>query len=182
MGKFGYHTIPRPTMRVRYNGLFDFDTLYAAIIDWGKNYGYKLWEKGYKHKVPSPKGAEQTISIDFTKSVNEFVKFQINVVIHTWDMTEVNVDVGGRKKQLTNSRIEIKINPVVYMDWQNKFKSKSKFVNQLSEWYLKIMAPTLEVTYVDGLHYRAVNFQAMIKKYFDLQAKAHPYVGYLGEN
>ena len=67
MGKFKYSSQNGPTMRVRYNGLFDFDTLYASIIDWGKNYGYKVHEKVYKHKIPSPLGAEQEIKIDFSK-------------------------------------------------------------------------------------------------------------------
>ena len=172
-------------MRVRYNGLFDFDTLYAAIIDWGKNYGYKIHEKYYKHKVPSPKGAEQIIGIDFTKKVNDFVKYTVIIEIHTWDMTEVNVDVAGRKKQLSNARIEIKLDHVVDMDWQRKFSTKKnpgKLVGLLASWYVKIMGPTLEMMYVDGLHYRVVNLQAMIKKYFDLQAKAHPYKDYLGES
>ncbi len=185
MAKFAYSDAHGKVMRVRYNGLFDFDTLYAAMVDWGKNYGYKVHEKYYKHKIPSPKGAEQNIGIDFTKTVNDFVKYLISIEIHTWDMTEVNVDIGGRKKQLTNSRIEVKLSYVVDMDWQRKFstdKNPSKFVELLSSWYAKIMGPTLESTYLDGLHYRVINLQSMIKKYFDIQAKAHPYKGYLGEN
>lgn len=186
MGDFAYsNTDTGKVMRVRYNGLFDFDTLYAAIVDWGKNYGYKVLESGYKHKVPSPKGAEQDITLQFTKKVNDFVKYNIGVNIHTWDMTEVTVDIGGRKKQLTNSRIQVKLNYIVDMDWQRKFSSKKhpgKLVEWMSSWYAKIMGPTLDVMYIDGLHYRVINLQTTIKKYFDIQAKAHPYKNYLNES
>ena len=182
MGDFAYSKESGPTMRVRYNGLFDFDTLYAAIVDWGKNYGYKVLEKSYKHKVPSPKGAEQQIAFVMDKDVTDFVRYIVNVNIHTWDMMEVNVDIAGKKKQLTNARIEVAISYTVMMDWQKKFSSKSKLVQLFSGWYFQIMKPTLEAVYFDGIHYRVVNFQAMIKKYFDLQAKANPYQGYLGES
>ncbi|MAG60709.1 hypothetical protein CL619_02875 [archaeon] len=187
MGKdFAYsNTNTGKVMRVRYNGLFDFDTLYAAVIDWGKNYGYKVYENYYKHKVPSPKGAEQQLGINLSKSVNDFVKYNIVISIRTWDMMEVNVDVAGRIKHLTNARVEVKIEHIVDMDWQRKFsirKNKSKLIGLLSTWYAKMMGPTLEVMYVDGLHYRVINLQSMVKKYFDLQAKAHPYKEYLGES
>lgn len=184
MGSFPYSSINTGRdMRIRYNGLYDFDTILAAIIDWGKNYGYKVNEKAYNHKVPSPKGAEQKLEIIFTKNVDDFVRYTINVNIHTWDMLEVNVEVAGRKKQLTNSRIEIKLSYTINMDWQRKFSTKnSKLIDWMSWAYVKIMGSYLESTHVDGLHYRTMNLQNMIKRYFDMQAKAHPYKGYLGEN
>ena len=182
MADFPYSNVPGPTMRVRYNGLFDFDTLYAAIVDWGKNYGYKVYESSYKHKVPSPKGAEQQIEFEMVKTVNEFVIYKVKLKIHTWDTTQVSVDIGGRKKQLTNARVEVKINYSIHMDWQKKFSGGSTLTQLYSKMYFKIMAPTLEGVHFDGLHYRIVNFQAMIKKYFDLQTKSHPYQNYLDEN
>jgi hypothetical protein len=182
MANFPYSNQSGPSMRVRYNGLFDFDTLYAALIDWGKNYGYKVHEKQYKHKIPSPKGAEQEIKIDFLKNVTDFVKYTILIHIHVWDMTEVKVDVDGRKKQLTNARIEVKIDYIVDVDWQRKFKGDGWLIKKMSTWYAQIMGPNIESTYFDGLHYRVINLQSMVKKYFDMQSKAHPYEGYLGEN
>lgn len=182
MAAFPYAKEAGPVMRVRYNGLFDFDTLYAAIVDWGKNYGYRVHEKSYKHKVPSPKGAEQQIAFEMDKTVDNFVRYMLKVNIHTWDMMEVNVDVAGRKKQLTNARIEVQIQYVLFMDWQKKFSSDSSLVQLFSKMYFRLMKGTLEAVHFDGLHYRVVNFQAMIKKYFDLQAKANPYKTYLGEN
>mgnify|MGYP006415683771 CR=1 FL=1 len=50
-----------PPITLRYHGLFDFDGMYAAVIDWAKNYGFKWHEKDYKHKVPSPSGAANPV-------------------------------------------------------------------------------------------------------------------------
>ena len=58
-------------VELRFNGLFDLDGLYAAVVDWSKNYGYRWHEYTYKHKVPSPKGAEQELMWLITKNVLE---------------------------------------------------------------------------------------------------------------
>ena len=50
---FSMGAIPTPRVTLQFNGLFDFDGMYAAIIDWAKNYGYMWNEYDYKHKVPS---------------------------------------------------------------------------------------------------------------------------------
>ena len=52
-------TVPTKRAILRYSGIFDFDGLYAAVIDWAKNYNFMWHEVDYKHKVPNPLGAEQ---------------------------------------------------------------------------------------------------------------------------
>ena len=42
----GDEKLPRITLR--YNGLFDFDAMYAMIIDWAKNYGYMWHENSHQ--------------------------------------------------------------------------------------------------------------------------------------
>ena len=41
--------------------------------------------------------------------MNEFVKFRLEVSFHLWDMTEIEVVKDGKKKLLTNARLEIKL-------------------------------------------------------------------------
>jgi len=170
---------------VRYSGLFDFDGLYAAITDWTKNYGYIWHEKKYKHKVPSPRGAEQEFGWQIEKEVNDLVSYKIMIEAHAWDILEVVVDTGGMKKSLTKARIEIYIKPTVILDWQGKFKGGSpwqkKFKQKLWNMYFTVMQRELEVKYTDQLTYRLYGFQSMLKKYFDMQSKYHAYKNYLGE-
>lgn len=166
---------------LRYEGLFDLDGLYAAIVDWCKNYGYMWHEKTYKHKVPTPRGAEQEFAWDMEKEVTDFVHYRILIEAHIWDMLEVEVDVGGKKKILSNARIELIIKGAINFDWQKKFKGSE--VKELAyKVYTSVMRRELEVTYIDALVYRMYNLQAIMKKYFDMQSKYHAYKGYLGEN
>lgn len=173
---------PLPPITLRYQGLFDFDGFYATVIDWAKNYGYMWHEKAYKHKVPSPKGAEQEMDWEMTTNVTEFVRFSIIINLHAWDMTEVEVEVDDRKRNLTNARLILKINGSVNTDWQSKFASGTPFAKKLGALYEKMVAGKEIVAYWDPLYYRIWNLHAVIKKYFDMQAKKNAYKGYIGES
>lgn len=171
-------SLPRVTLR--YNGLFDFDGLYAAVVDWAKNYGYMWLETKYKHKVPSPAGAEQELIWEMTKNVTDYRREKIVFDIHIWDLLEVEVDSNGRKKSLSNARIHIVIDGKFEMDWQKRFTGR--FGEKLGELYRKIMQKEIETVYFDQLYYRMWNLHAVIKKYFDMQAEKFAYKGYLREN
>lgn len=168
-------------IRVRYSGLFDFDALYAAIIDWCKNYGYLWEEETYKHKVPSPKGAEQEFKWVAEKEVNDYIKYKIVMEPHIWDLTEVEVEKEGKKRSLSNGRIEILIKGELIPDWQKKF-SRGRFSKFLGKAYYGMRRREIESVYGDNLYYRLWNLQALIKKYFDMQTKWHEYKKYLGED
>jgi len=174
--------IPLAGYDVRYNGLFDFDGLYAAIVDWTKNYGYQWHEKTYKHKVPRPKGAEQQFTWILDKKVNDLVSYKVTLNTHVWDLMEVEVDIDGKKKLLSNARIEISVKGQVTFDWQKKFAKGGPWAKLWWSIYSKVMQRDFEVGYLDTLHYRLFNFQNMLKKYFDMQTKYHSYKGYLGES
>ncbi|MBS3126728.1 hypothetical protein J4228_01030 [Candidatus Woesearchaeota archaeon] len=171
-----------PQITLRYNGLFDFDGLYAAVVDWAKNYGYKWHEKDYKHKVPSPAGAEQELTWEITKNVTEYIAHRILFTVHIWDLTEVQVDVNGKTKSLSSARIYIIINGTLVYDWQQAFEKGSKFAQMLGQWYRKLKAKDVESVYIDTLYYRIWNLHALLKKYFDMQTQKYAYKGYLKED
>jgi hypothetical protein len=175
------YKMPLELIHLRYNGLFDYDAFYAAFVDWSKDNGYLWLESIFKHKVPSPAGAEQEILWELKKNVTEFVKYEIKINAHIWDMLEVHIDVGGKQKSLTNARIDIQIQPVVLLDWQKRFQGGG-MQRFFSKMYWKIMSDEIENVYVDQLYYRMWNLQATMKKYFDMQTKAYPYEKYLGED
>ena len=64
---------------------------------------------------------------------------------------------------------------------QKKFESKGKIAQWLGQKYPQWTGEIGQI-YWDQLWYRTWNAHALLKKYFDMQSKAHPYKGYLGEN
>ncbi|MFA6460975.1 MAG: hypothetical protein WCV90_01810 [Candidatus Woesearchaeota archaeon] len=166
---------------LRYNGLFDFDGMYAAITDWAKNYGFMWHEKDYKHKVPSPKGAEQEFTWVLTKNVTQYIRNEITIKLHAWELLEVEVDQGGRKIPLSNARLYLWIEPKVTFDWQRKFQGSGKFGEWLGKWYNKLLDKDFS-NYLDELYYRTWDLHAIIKTYFDVQTRKYAYKGYMKEN
>jgi hypothetical protein len=167
---------------VRYTGLFDFDALYAAIIDWCKSHGYKWDEETYKHKVPSPRGAESEWAWYAEKDVTDYIKYKISMKVHTWDGTEVEVIKDKKKKKLTNARFQIIMNGTIITDWQKRWE-KNRFTRFLGRLYEEhIIRKKIENNYHDDLYYRLWNLQAIIKKFFNMQTKWNEYKKYLKED
>lgn len=170
-----------PRVTLRYSGLFDFDGLYATIIDWAKNYGYRWHEIDYKHKVPSPKGAEQEFKWLLELKVDEFMSYEYFFTVHIWDLLDVEVETNGKKKILSNGRVYIWIDTKMKWDRQNRFEKGGRFAKWLGKLYNRILER--EITgYADQVYYRLMNLHAVIKTYFDMQAKKHAYKPYLGDS
>jgi len=175
-------TITRHKMMLHYTGLFDFDGLYALIIDWAKNYGYIWYEIDYKHKVPSPRGAEQEFKWLMHKEVTEMVSFDIRFEVHIWDLVELEVEVGGKKKTLTSGKIYIWMFPDITFDWQKKFTGSTFRRKLFDVYYKKVAKKRLDNVYAEQILYRMYDLQALIKQFFDLQSKRHAYKDYLKES
>lgn len=173
--------MPIPRVTVRYSGLFDFDGLYAAVIDWAKNQGYMWHEVDYKHKVPVPAGAEQQWKWQLTKEVNDYIHYMHFLTVHLWDLKEVAVEIEGKKKHLSSGRIYIWMDGRVTYDWQKRFQKGGRLMKMLGEFYAKSKDPELS-EYWDALQYRNLALQAVIKKFFDMQGKKNVYAKYLKED
>ncbi len=170
------------TVTLRYDGLFDLDGLYAAVVDWAKTYNYWWHEKMYKHKVPGPEGAEQELEWVIEKKVTDYLKYYIHIEVLIQDMREIEVEVDGKKKMLSNARINIIMSCELDVDWQARF-GKSKFEEKVMGWYYKLVVKkNVESDYADQLYYRMMSLHAIMKKYFDMQTKKFAYKRYLGEN
>lgn len=166
---------------IRYHGLFDWEGLYYSIADWYKRYRFYLIEEMYKHKVPTPLGAEQELHWYGTVDLTEFVQFRVDTYFHLWEMTEVEVVRNGKKKLLTNARLEIIVKSTLILDWQKKFE-KNRFTRALRTLWLQYLYRREATTlWLDTLYYRSLGLVAHIKKYLDMQGQSHAYAGYLGE-
>ncbi|MBR9691834.1 hypothetical protein GOV06_03520 [Candidatus Woesearchaeota archaeon] len=166
---------------IRYKGLFDFDGVYNLIVQWMKARRYWFQETSYKHKVPLPTGAEQEIVFKGEKNVTEFYQHHIQIDFHLWDMTEVEIDVGGTKKTLTNARMEIVLSGAVVIDPEKRF-AQTTFLQNIRDFFFKyILKKDIETVWYDELRYRIYKLHDVIKEYLDMQAKGSEYKGYLGD-
>lgn len=175
-------SLAAPQMIIRYKGLFDYDGLYNIMVQWLKARGFWFHERTYKHKVPSPLGAEQEIEWTAEKKVTDYYKFVYSIKWHLWDMTEVEVVKEGVKKVLTNARLEIKLKGVLEIDWKKRLGG-STFWTFVRDWYHKyIIRKDIETIWGDTMYYRLQRLHKLIKDFLDMEAKGYAYEGYLGDN
>ncbi len=175
-------SVPTRKFTLRYRGLFDFDGLYNTCAQYLKANRYWFHEYKYKHKVPSPLGAEQEIYWRGEKKITEYIEYELYLDFHLWEMTEVEVIQKGIKKTLTNARLKVRLHGIMNIDFEKRYE-QSTFLQALKDFYNKyILKRELESIFWDTLHYRTQKFLNVIKEYLDMQAKGYEYKGYLGDN
>ncbi|MDP3990432.1 MAG: hypothetical protein Q8Q01_04475 [archaeon] len=164
---------PLPPLTIRYNGIFDFDRLYAMVVDWAKMYNYFWLEKKHVHKVRNG-SVEQELSWQATREATEYIRLIVNIDIKMWDLKEVELEVAGRKRLLSNARIEIKISGKVEYDWQGFAEKNPKIIMR---WLGKIYPLKTEIPdeYFIQLYSKLVNLHSLMKQYFDMQSKRNPF-------
>jgi len=175
-------SIPTPKLTIRYKGLFDYDALYNMMVRWLKARRYWFHETVYKHKVPSPYGAEQEIAWEADKKINDYIRYWMNISWHLWDINEVEVIKDGEKKTLTNARVEILIGGTVEVDYEKRLQRNRAWIAIADIFYKYFLKEDIESIHHDTLYYRIYRLHALIKEHLGMEAKGNEYESYLGDN
>lgn len=111
---------PQP-IKIRFKGQYDFDKVYSVMRKWFKKNRIKWYENLYKDKPSAFEGREieQKIYGDYKRT--EYFKHTIKITTHTWEQTEKQVVVNGKKKKIAEGKIHITINGSVIADYKGKF-------------------------------------------------------------
>jgi len=166
-------------MKLEYEGVFDFDSLYTMILDWLKEYGFKVEEKKYKHKG-SGGGAEMEISIEGQKKVTNYYKYTINVNFWLEGFKTSALDTKEGKKSISSGKIKIEVEGTLNLDYEEVFSTG--FLKKVRSMYNQyIIKKEIEAIWYDTLYYRITRLHTMIKKYLDMQTAFSKYEYYLGE-
>lgn len=165
-----------PVNILKFNGIFDFDGLYKVMHDWLVDRQYYFEESLYKHKVPTPAGAEQHIKWDCWRKVNAYVKYWINIYFILRDMKEVEVIKDGERKKLTKARLLIVFGGKVELDFSKRFPHNRLAKNLMDFLINYIWKPEKVVSmWWDELYYRIYKFQRVVKEYLEMESKGNAY-------
>lgn len=174
--------LPTEKLIIRYEGVFDFDKLYLAMVEWLKRRKYAFYETTYKHSGLEPGGAEQEIEWVAERDVTPYYKYTINVAWHLWDVKDVEVVEHGQKKKLTKAKLQITFQGAVDIDYKKRWE-KSSFLMFLRDLFFKyIIRKEIEGIWYDTLYYRLVRFHTMVRDLLAMEAQSHAYESYLGDN
>lgn len=122
------------TIVIRQTSAVDFRALHKSFYEWAQENRYFFNERDFTEKVKSH-GKEFGIKWHFERKTTDFIKFNIDIDIWAHSMNPVEKN----KKKLLQGWIEIAIDSVMEMDWQNRWDTNpfSKFIRHLYIYYLK---------------------------------------------
>lgn len=126
--------------KIKYGGLGDFKETYKYAYFWFEDQGFTLTEDTYSEKIS---GNAKEIEIEWTcsKKVTDYFKIKLSVRWHILAMTEVEVEIAGKKKNMNKfGELKIEIKGTLEKDYSNKWES-SAFNKFLREIYQKYVIP-----------------------------------------
>ena len=172
----GQFSVMDAPLLIRYKGVFDFEGLYRMMHAWLINKRFTFHEDQYKDKVFTPFGNELEIKWTAENKVTEYIKSYITVYFHLWDFAEVEIIKEGKKYKMTRSRMEIKLDAKLEMDYTKKFQDRGEFAKKLGQFYQnKIIYWDWRIKYADSLTYSLYDLHNKIKKYLDNFSASNAY-------
>jgi hypothetical protein len=172
-------SVPIAPLRIRYKGTWDMQDFYESVINHMRERKWKFQEKVYKHKHPSPFGAERQYVWYFEQLVDDFVKVAIDVYIHTYDAHEFEtVTKNGERKLLTEGKIWVQ--GKVFFSWNvdDRWEKNSWYAELRKFLVSRILVKKNMLGYAPRYRSELVDLHQFIMNRLKLESRAgeYPYI------
>jgi len=108
---------------IRFRGLYDYDGLLVLIRDYLKRFRVRMIsEPKFKYKQKSH-GAEVEFKINGSRKLTPYLRADMFVKGHAWEMIREEVVVNGKKTIQTKGKIELSLSCELIYDYDNLFKA-----------------------------------------------------------
>ncbi len=147
--------IPDYTMYIQHKGIFDMQDIYQTAVDFLRAQKFKIREKLHFQKRATAFGIENKIMLEARRRSEEYYEFFVDLYLHTFDMTEVEVKMpDGSSKTYNKGRIWIEIRGKCFVDPDRRW-GNNIFIQQLKSWYHKyVIQKKAEAIWWDEMHYK----------------------------
>jgi len=156
--------------RVDHSGLFNFSELYTFMHTWLKNNLYGVNEEKYSEKVS---GNTRDISIEWkaTKKISDYFKIEHTIKIDIIGLSDVEVEIDGKKKKMNKGKIAMEIKGVMIKDPKNTWDETVPVYKFMREVYDKYVIPQRILSMADKIESDVRAFKDEIKAYLELTGK-----------
>ena len=157
-------------LHIKKHGIFDMDKLYKFVYAWLDDRKYFFHEKLYKHKPGFIKGNEVELEIESFRKVTGYVKYNIDITFHLWDVVDVDVIKHGKKQKMSQARMDITLNGYITTDYEENWEKKKlyKIMNDIYEKY--IIKRKIEDIWMIELYKEAYDLHEKIKAIAEQEA------------
>ena len=166
---------------IRKTGIWDMQDLYETVAEFFRIRKFKFHERVYKHKRPSPFGAERQYTWEAEKKENEYIIFKYNIYIHTYDAHDIEVvDKNNQKRNFTKGRIWFEIRSAVETDWEKRFE-ENKFYKELKNFFNKyIVKNNIVMGWETNMRYQMGELHALVKERLKMEADEYEHLHFAG--
>lgn len=125
--------------KVEHAGLMDFAGLYSYAHNWFKEEGYSVDETKYSEKSD---GTKRGIDIEWkiTKTLSDYFKFDNKLKFEVTDLTDVEVEIDGKKKKMNQGKVTMEITGNLIKDPDSKWQT-TPFNRFIRDVYNKYVIP-----------------------------------------
>lgn len=158
---------PSAGIQIHEKANFDFKKLYKFMQLWIKSKNYDFFEKENTHKTASS-GEELTIRFVGEREVDDYVKYDIEILMRILDMEKITIETSKGKIRLDTGQLYINIKAIATIDYRGIW-SKTKFDKLLGYIYNNyIIRKKIEQKYCGNLYGEMMDFYNGIKEHLDL--------------
>ena len=156
--------------KLDHSGIFDFGDLYSFMHNWFKDNIYGVNEERYSEKIS---GAARDISFEWkvTKWISDYFKIEHTVRIDVIGLTDVEVEIDGKKKKMNKGKFAMEIKGVLIKDPKNSWDETSPVYKFLRESYDKYIIPGRVRGVEDKIENDVRAFKDEVKAYLELTGK-----------
>ena len=152
------------------SGIFDFKGIYNFAHSWLKEEKkYGVTEDKYSEKVS---GDSKDIVIEWTsvRQMSDYFVFEIKTKFEINGMSDVEVEIDGKKKEMNKGKIEMELKGNLVRDPESTW-DKNPITRFFRDIYNKYVIPARIDTMEDKLRAHVGELKDQVKEFMDLTGK-----------
>lgn len=158
---------PSAGIQLHEKATFDFHKLYKFMQEWLVSKKYEFYEKENTHK-DTRSGTEIIMQFVGEREIDDYVKYEIKVLMRIYDMEKVTVETKEGKKKLDMGMMYINIKATAIIDYMGIW-GKTKFNRFLGYMYNNyIIKRKINERYLGNLYGEMMGFYTGVKEQLDL--------------
>lgn len=156
--------------KLEHSGFWDFKGLYSFAHAWLKEEDYDVEEEKYSEKVGSNSARDINFEWKATKQSSDYFKRELKLRFEIKELTEVEVEVDGKKKKMNKGKINVEIKGTLITDPESKWEV-TQFYRFLRDVYNKYVVPNRVDSVQGQISDDVVGLKEELKAYLELSGR-----------
>ena len=155
--------------KVEHSGYFDFKGFYSFAHSWLKEENYDIEEEKYAETIS---GNSKSINFEWkaTKTLSDYFKHELKMRFEVRDLTDVEVEVDGKKKKMNKGKIGVEVKGNLIRDPQSKWDI-TPWYRFLRDVYNKYIIASRVQSSGDKVVGDVIKFKEELKAYLELSGR-----------